>query len=152
MDSAERLRIKEWAVEDRPREKMLLKGTPSLSDAELLAILIGSGNTQETAVQLSQRILNAVSNNLNALGKMSVKELTAFNGIGEAKAVTIVAAMELARRRSDAAPLPRESIRSSEQIFRLFYPLLCDLPHEEFWIAMTNRSAKVIEKVKISQG
>jgi DNA repair protein RadC len=152
VDSAGRLRIKEWAVEDRPREKMLLKGISSLSDAELLAILIGSGNTQETAVQLSQRILNAISNNLNALGKMSVKELTAFNGIGEAKAVTIVAAMELARRRGNADPLPRESIRSSSQVFKLFYPLLCDLPYEEFWIAMTNCSGKVIEKVKISQG
>ncbi|MDR2764787.1 MAG: DNA repair protein RadC [Tannerella sp.] len=152
MDSAERLRIKEWAVEDRPREKMLLKGISSLSDAELLAILIGSGNTQETAVQLSQRILNTVSNNLNALGKMSVKELMTFNGIGEAKAITIVAAMELARRRGDADPLPRESIHGSAQVFKLFYPLLCDLPHEEFWIAMTNRSGKVIEKVKISQG
>ncbi|MDR2138039.1 MAG: DNA repair protein RadC [Tannerella sp.] len=152
MDSAERLRIREWAVEDRPREKTLLKGISSLSNAELLAILIGSGNTHETAVQLSQRILNSVSNNLNALGKMSVKELMTFNGIGEAKAIAIVAAMELARRRGEADPLQRASIRSSEQVFQLFYPLLCDLPHEEFWIAMTNRSGKVIEKVKISQG
>ncbi|MDR1455791.1 MAG: DNA repair protein RadC [Tannerella sp.] len=131
---------------------MLLKGSSTLSDAELLAILIGSGNTKETAVQLSQRILNAVSNNLNALGKMSVKELTAFNGIGEAKAIAIVAAMELARRRGDADPLPKEGIQSSAQVFKLFYPLLCDLPYEEFWVAMTSRSGKVIEKVKISQG
>ncbi|MDR3269304.1 MAG: DNA repair protein RadC [Tannerella sp.] len=152
MDSAGRLRIKEWAVEDRPREKMLLKGIASLSDAELIAILISSGNSNETAVQLSQRILNSISNNLNALGKLSVKELMAFHGIGEAKAVTIAAAMELGRRRGDAEPLSRESIRSSNQVYRLFHPLLCDLPHEEFWIALTNRSAKVIEKVKISQG
>jgi DNA repair protein RadC len=152
MDSAGRLRIKEWAVEDRPREKMLLKGVSSLSDAELLAILIGSGNSSETAVQLSQRILNTVSNNLNALGKLSVKEMMTFNGIGEAKAVTIAAAMELGRRKGEAEPLLRESIRSSHQVFRLFYPLLCDLPHEECWIALTSRAGKVIEKVKISQG
>ncbi|MDR3261502.1 MAG: DNA repair protein RadC [Tannerella sp.] len=152
MEPAGRLRIKEWAVEDRPREKMLLKGIASLSDAELLAILISSGNNNETAVQLSQRILSSVSNNLNALGKLSVKELTAFNGIGEAKAVTIAAAMELGRRRGDAEPLPRESIHSSIQVYRLFYPFLCDLSHEEFWVALTNRSAKVIEKIKISQG
>jgi DNA repair protein RadC len=131
---------------------MLLKGISSLSEAELLAILIGSGNSHETAVQLSQRILNSVNNNLNALGKLSVRELTAFNGIGEAKAITIAAAMELGRRRSDADPLPRESIISSAQVFRLFYPLLCDLPHEECWVALTNRSAQVIEKIKISQG
>ncbi|MDR1337274.1 MAG: DNA repair protein RadC [Tannerella sp.] len=152
MDSAGRLRIKEWAVEDRPREKMLLKGTSSLSDAELLAILIGSGNTRETAVQLSQRILNSVSNNLNALGKMSLKELTAFNGIGEAKAVTVLAAMELGRRRDGSEPRPGESIRTSAQVFKLFHPQLRDLPHEEFWIATTDRAGKVIEKVKISQG
>jgi DNA repair protein RadC len=152
MDSAERLRIKEWAVEDRPREKMLLKGNSALSDAELLAILISSGNSNESAVQLSQRILNSVNNNLNALGKRSVGELTAFNGIGQAKAVTIAAAMELGRRRGGTDPLPQESLRSSAQMFRLFYPLLCDLSHEECWIAMTSPSGKVIEKRKISQG
>jgi DNA repair protein RadC len=152
MQTAERLRIKEWAAEDRPREKMLLKGISSLSDAELLAILIGSGNSTETAVQLSQRILNAVSNNLNMLGKLSVKEMTAFKGIGEAKAITIAAAMELGRRKGLSEPLLRESIRSSQQVYRLFYPLLCDLPHEELWIAPTNRAGKVIEKIKISQG
>ncbi|MDR3194244.1 MAG: DNA repair protein RadC [Tannerella sp.] len=151
-DLAGRLRIKEWAVEDRPREKMLLKGISALSDAELLAILIGSGNSSETAVQLSQRILNSISNNLNALGKMSIKELMTFNGIGEARAITIAAAMELGRRRDVAEPLQRKSIRSSAQVYRLFHPLLCDLPYEECWIAMTGSSGKIIEKVKISQG
>lgn len=151
-DTNERLRIKEWAEEDRPREKMLLKGVSSLSDAELIAILIGSGNSDETAVQLSQRILNSVSNNLNTLGKLSVKGLMAYKGIGEAKAITIAAAMELGRRKAAAKPTKREAIRSSNDAFLIFYPILCDLPHEELWIALTNHAAKVIEKVKISQG
>ena len=147
-----RLRIKEWAEEDRPREKMLLKGVSSLSDAELIAILIGSGNSSETAVQLSQRILGSVSNNLNALGKLSVKDLIEYKGIGEAKAITIVSAMELGRRKSVAEPLRREDVRSSEEAFRIFYPILCDIPHEELWIALMNRAGKVVEKAKISQG
>ena len=147
-----RLRIKEWAEEDRPREKMLLKGASSLSDAELIAILIGSGNSDETAVQLSQRILNNASNNLNALGKFSVKELMEYKGIGEAKAITIVAAMELGRRKSVAEPVKRKSIRSSNDAFQIFYPILCDIPHEELWVALTNHAGKVIEKHKVSQG
>ncbi|MDR0348035.1 MAG: DNA repair protein RadC [Tannerella sp.] len=152
MASDGRLRIKDWAIEDRPREKLLLKGVTSLSDAELLAILISSGNSEETAVQLSQRILNSVSNNLNALGKLSVKDLTAFKGIGEAKAITIAASMELGRRRGVSDPVMRDTIHSSRQAFEVFYPLLCDLPHEELWVALANRTGKVIEKVKISQG
>jgi len=144
--------MKEWAEEDRPREKMLLKGVSSLSDAELIAILIGSGNNDETAVRLSQRILNNVSNNLNTLGKLSIKELMTYKGIGEAKAVTIAAAMELGRRKTIAEPEKRATIQSSKDCFQLFYPILCDLPHEELWIALTNRRGKVIEKVKISQG
>ena len=147
------MKIKEWAEEDRPREKMLLKGIASLSDAELLAILIGSGNNQETAVQLSQRILKSVNNNLNALGKLSVKELMSkFKGIGQVKAITVNAALELGKRRNSSDPVQRPTIRSSQDAFRLLHPLLCDLPHEELWIALTNRSAQVIEKVKISQG
>jgi DNA repair protein RadC len=151
-DANERLRIKEWAIEDRPREKMLLKGVSSLSDAELIAILIGSGNVNETAVQLSQRILNSVSNNLNALGKVPIKNLMEYKGIGEAKAITIAAALELGRRRSVSEPAKRESIRSSQDAFQAFYALLCDLPHEELWAAMTNPAGKIIDKVKISQG
>ncbi|WP_298546404.1 DNA repair protein RadC [uncultured Parabacteroides sp.] len=147
------MKIKEWAEEDRPREKMLLKGIASLSDAELLAILIGSGNSRETAVQLSQRILYSVNNNLNALGKLSVKELMSkFKGIGQVKAIIINAALELGKRRGDSDPVQRPAIRSSQDAYRLFHPLLCDLPHEELWIALTNRSSLVIEKVKISQG
>jgi len=148
----ERLRIKDWALEDRPREKLLLKGFASLSDAELLAIFISSGTKKETAVQISQRILRSVSNNLSELGKLSVADLMEFNGIGKAKAVTIAAAMELARRKSVSQPVDREQIRCSRDAYRVFYPVLCDLKHEELWIALTNNSGKVIEKRKISQG
>ena len=151
-DTKGRLRIKEWAEEDRPREKMLLKGVSSLSDAELIAILISSGNSDETSVQLSQRILNNASNNLNTLGKLSLKELMEYKGIGKVKAITIIAAMELGRRKSVAEPVKRNSIRSSNDAFRIFYPLLCDIPHEELWVALTNHAGKVIEKLKVSQG
>jgi DNA repair protein RadC len=147
-----KLSIKKLAVEDRPREKMLLKGVASLSDAELMAILISSGNNEETAVQLSQRILNCANNNLNTVGKLSVKELMVFKGIGEAKAITISAAMELGRRKSLTEPETRFKIGSSHDAFKIFYPHLCDLQHEELWVALTSRSSRVIEKVKISQG
>lgn len=147
-----RLSIKELAEEDRPREKLMLKGASSLSDAELMAILTRAGNNEETAIQLSQRILNSVSNNLNTLGKLSVKELMKYKGIGDAKAVTIAAAMELGRRREVTEPVKRELIRSSNDAFRIFYPFLCDIPHEELWIALTNRAGKVLEKIKISKG
>ncbi len=147
------LSIKEWAEEDRPREKMLIKGISSLSNAELIAILIGSGNKNETAVQLAQRILFSVNNNLNTLGKRSIKELIAgFKGIGEAKAITICAALELGRRRAQSEPEVRNTIQSSQDVYHLFYPLLCDLPHEELWIALLNRKNKVVEKSRVSQG
>ena len=147
------MKIKEWAEEARPREKMLLKGIASLSDAELLAILIGSGNNSETAVQLSQRILSSVDNNLNALGKLSIKELTTkFKGIGTVKAILINAALELGKRRNAHNPIQRPYIRTSKEVYELLHPILCDLPHEELWIVLTNRSSKVIEKLKISQG
>ena len=148
----ERLRIKELAAEDRPREKMLLKGASSLSDAELIAILIGSGNSQETAIQLAQRILNGVRNNLNALGKLTLRELMTYKGIGEAKGITLLAAMELGRRRGLSEPPERLAIRSSQDAFRLFYPVLCDLPHEELRAAFISRSGKVIEQTVISRG
>ncbi|MEG1544185.1 MAG: DNA repair protein RadC [Tannerellaceae bacterium] len=147
------LSIKDWAEEDRPREKMLQKGLFALSNAELLAILIGSGNNEETAVELAQRILLSVGNDLNALGKRTVKELIgSFKGIGEAKAVTIAAALELGRRRREVTLAERDQIRSSMDVFALLSPLLSDLPYEELWIVLINRSAKVIEKLKISQG
>ena len=147
-----KLSIKNLAIEDRPREKMLLKGVAALSNAELMAILIGSGNLEETAVQLSQRILNSAKNNLNTLGKYSIKQLMEYKGIGEAKAITISAAMELGRRKGISDPEKREAIHSSNDAFQIFYPILCDLPHEELWAALTNRAGFVIEKIKISQG
>jgi DNA repair protein RadC len=148
-----KLSIKEWAEADRPREKMLQKGMAALSDAELLAILIGSGNQEESAVQLAQRILHSVQNNLNELGKLSIKDLTAgFKGIGEAKAIAIAASLELGRRRNASEQPRKDNISCSKDAYMLFYPLLCDLRHEELWIALTNQASKVIEKTKISQG
>ncbi|MDR0749312.1 MAG: DNA repair protein RadC [Tannerellaceae bacterium] len=148
-----KLTIKDWAVEDRPREKMLLKGASSLSDAELLAILIGSGNSTESAVQLSQRILHFAGNNLNRLGKLTIKELTAeFKGIGEAKAVTIASALELGRRRNGSERPRQEKILCSKDAYLLFKPFICDLHHEELWIALTNQSGKVTGKMKVGQG
>lgn len=148
-----KLTIKDWAEDDRPREKVLLRGITSLSNAELLAILIGSGNNDESAIQLSQRILNTVNNNLYALGKLSLSDLTTgFKGIGVAKGVTILAALELGRRRREAEPAVRLQITCSRDVYDLFFPLLADLPHEEFWVAYLNRSNRVIDKVKLSQG
>lgn len=147
------MKIKEWAEEDRPREKMLSKGVAALSDAELLAILIGSGNTEETAVQLSQRILGSVRYNLHALGKLSVKDfVSTFKGIGDAKAVTIIAALELGKRRGSSETPDLKQVRSSRDAWLLFHSRLCDLPYEELWAAFTNRAGKVIDQIKLSQG
>jgi DNA repair protein RadC len=147
------MKIKDLAEEDRPREKVMMKGFAALSDAELLAILIGSGNNEETAVQLSQRILNTYSNNLNTLGKITIKDLSrSFKGIGEVKAITILAALELGRRRKAAEPQSYPVIRCSSDVNDIFYPILADLPHEELWIGLTNNAGKVIEKHRISQG
>lgn len=141
------------AEEDRPREKLLNQGIGSLSDAELLAILIGSGSRDETAVQLSQRILQSVDNNLNQLGKCSVHHLVSgFKGIGEAKAITIVAALELGKRRGVSDIIKRQKIICSRDIFHFFHPLLADLEHEEFWVLFLNRANKVIDKKRISIG
>jgi len=149
----DRLRIRDMAEADRPREKLLQKGISTLSDAELLAILIGSGNDTETAVELSQRILCFVDNNLNELGKLDVKKLSSqFKGIGTVKAITIVAALELGRRRVSSEVLVKNKIASSNDIYRYFYPHLADLPYEEFWILLLSRSMHIIKKVKIGQG
>lgn len=144
--------IKSWAEGDRPREKLLLKGELSLSDAELIAILIGSGNREESAVQLSKKILNGVQNNLNALGKTSVKKLMKYKGIGEAKAISIVAAMELGRRRRSEEALVRKKITSSASVFEVMQPIIGDLNHEEFWIIYLNNSNKIIHKNQLSKG
>lgn len=147
-----KLSIKEWAVEDRPREKLLQKGTRTLSDAELMAILLGSGNTEESAVELSRRILASAGNNLNELGKKQITDLIKFKGIGEAKAVNIVAALELGRRRKEQTPADKLAIATSSDAAAYFRPMLEDLPVEEFWVLLLNRSNVVIDKFMVSQG
>ena len=144
--------IKAWNEDDRPREKLLLKGRVALSDAELIAILIGSGNRDESAVGLSQRIMASVENNLSELGKTSVAQLKQFKGIGQAKAITIVAALELGRRRRGQEALERAKISSSESVFELLQPVIGDLPHEEFWAIFLNNGNKVLQTLQLSKG
>jgi len=148
-----RLTIRNWAEDDRPREKMLRKGAHSLSDAELLAILIGSGNRDESAVELSRRIMHECSDNINELALLSISDLCKrFKGIGEAKAITIMAALEIGKRRKTSEILERKKITSSLDLFDLFEPQLVDLPHEEFWIGLLNGANKVIEIKRLTQG
>lgn len=148
-----RLTIRDWAEDDRPREKMLRKGSVSLSDAELLAILIGSGNRDESAVELSRRIMRESHDNINELAQLTVNDLCkSFKGIGEAKAITIMAALELGKRRKTSEFLERKKITSSIDLFELFEPQLVDLPHEEFWIGLLNGANKVIEIKRLTQG
>lgn len=144
--------IKYWAEDDQPREKLMLKGKVALSDAELIAILIGSGSRNESAVELSKRILASVDNNLNALGKQSLQQLMIFKGIGEAKAITIAAAMELGRRRRDEEGIDLKRITSSRAVFEIMQPIIGELPHEEFWILYLNNSNKVTYKSQLSKG
>lgn len=146
------LKITEWAVEDRPREKLTRKGTASLSDAELLAILISSGTRDKSAVDLGRELLNMANNNLNSLGKLSVTDLRKIRGIGPARAVVISAAMELGRRRKLAEIPETHVIKCSRDVADIFQPLLADLCHEEFWILFLNRSNKVIDRMKLSHG
>ncbi len=152
MNEYKKLNLKEWAVEDRPREKLLSNGARSLSDAELIAILIGSGNLSETAVELSRRILSSVNNNLNDLGRRGIDYLKTFNGIGEAKAVSIVAALELGKRRKEAEVFVKRKITCSRDAADFFMPLLGDLNHEEFWVLLLDRGNKIIDHLRISQG
>ena len=144
--------INQWAEDDRPREKFLLKGKSALSDSELLAILIGSGSRNESAVQLCQRILASSENNLNTLGKMSVSQLMQFKGIGEAKAISIAAALELGRRRRAEEAVELKKITSSKAVFDIMQPIIGELPHEEFWVLYLNNSNKVIHKSQLSKG
>lgn len=148
----EKLNITDWALQDRPREKLMVHGRQSLTDAELIAILIGSGSTKETAVELAKRILNSVDNNLHLLGKQSISDLMKFKGIGEAKAISIVAALELGRRRKLSDVLEKKQIKKSQDVFALMNPILSDLPHEEFWVLFLNRKNDVLDKQKIGQG
>jgi len=146
------LSIKKWAEDDRPREKLLQKGKLSLSDSELIAILIGSGSRNESAVELSKRILSSAKNNLSELGKLPVNQLCKFKGIGPAKAVAIVAALELGRRRRLEEALEQKKITSSNSVFEIMQPIIGELQHEEFWIIYLNNSNKVIEQFQISKG
>jgi DNA repair protein RadC len=152
-DKDKRLTLREWAEDDRPREKMLRKGIQSLSDAELLAILIRSGSKNETVVELSRRILHECHDNLNELAQLSVLDFCRrFKGIGEAKAITVIAALELGKRRKTHETLERKKITSSKDLMELFEPLLIDLPHEEFWVAFINSGNRVIETYRLTQG
>lgn len=146
------LKITDWAVEDRPREKLILKGTASLSDAELLGILISSGTKDKSAIDIGRELLLLVNNNLNSLGKLTIAELQKLNGIGPARAVTIAAALELGRRRKLTELPDVTQIKCSKDVADIFQPILSDLLHEEFWILFLNRSNKVINRMKLSQG
>lgn len=148
----EKLNINQWAREDRPREKMMQHGAGALSNAELLAILIGSGSTEDTAVELTRKILDDCHNRLGELGKYTVDDLCRYKGIGPAKAVAILAASELGRRRREEEPSERKKIISSQDVYAFFHPLMCDLSIEECWVLLLNQAAKVIDAVKISQG
>lgn len=148
----QRFSIRQWAEDDRPREKLLQKGKLSLSDSELIAILIGSGSRNESAVELSKRILSSTRNNLSELGKLSVNQLCNFKGIGSAKAVSIIAALELGRRRRIEEALEQKKISSSASVFELMQPVIGELPHEEFWILYLNNSNKVIDQFQLSKG
>ena len=148
----QKLGIKAWAEADRPREKLLLQGRRQLTDAELIAILIGSGSRTETAVDLSKRILGFYQNDLAKIAKLSVKELSKFKGIGEAKAIAIVAALELGRRRKEVENDGPQKISSSKDAYLMLKSEFEDLPHEEFWVLLLNRANFVIGKHFISKG
>jgi len=147
-----KLNINEWAEEDRPREKMANLGAEALTNAELLAILIGSGSTKESAVDLMKRILGDCNNNLNTLGKMGVRELCQYNGIGEAKAISILAACELGKRRQMESPEERPDLSSATRIYNLMRPVMQDLDVEEFWVLLLNQHYRLIKRVRISHG
>ncbi len=144
--------IKHWSEDDKPREKLLNKGKSALSDAELLAILIGSGSRNESAVALCKRILKQNEHNLHQLQKQSIQQLIQFKGIGEAKAVTIVAALELANRIRQAETKELTKITTSIDVFNLMQPIIGDLQHEEFWVLLLNNSSKILYKLQLSKG
>ena len=149
----DKLPISQWSEDDRPREKLLTKGKGQLSRAELIAILIGSGNHEESAVELSKRILNSVNNNLAELSKLGVKELCKFKGIGPAKAISIIAALEIGRRRrADDVIIKKKKIVSSKDVYDVFYADLSDKNYEEFWILLVDRANQIIKKINISEG
>ena len=146
------LSIKNWASDDRPREKLMAKGVDSLSDAELLAIIIGSGTREISAVELARQILSLSENNLSLLGKKSVPDLKKVKGIGEAKAIALVAAFELGRRRNQTETVDKQQVTSSKEVFNFIRAKLSDLEHEEFWVLYLNRSNRIIDSYKLSKG
>lgn len=148
----EKITIKLWAEEDRPREKLSLQGRRSLSDAELIAILIGSGSRNESAVELSKRILHTCNNDLNFLGKLNIQDLSKFKGIGDAKAISIIAALELGRRRKESVRQHQILVHSSKDAYEAIKSQFTDLNHEEFWILLLNRANKITSKQLISKG
>jgi DNA repair protein RadC len=144
--------ILSWAEEDRPREKLMLKGRAALSDAELIAILIGSGTRELSAVDLSKLILHSVGNNLNELAKLSINDLMKFKGVGDAKAISIAAALELGRRRKESEVVKKAKITSSADAYQAMRPYLLDLSHEQFWVLLLNRASEIIRPFQISIG
>ncbi len=152
LNSERKSSIKLWAEDDRPREKFALKGKQSLSNAELIAILLSTGTKDESAVDLARKILNLTNDNLNDLARLTINDLKTIRGIGEAKAITIAAALELGRRRKDEAAKEVEIIKGSKDIYKYFEPILSDLPHEEFWVLLLARNNRVIGRKKISEG
>ncbi|MBO7416474.1 MAG: DNA repair protein RadC [Bacteroidaceae bacterium] len=152
MDKPDKLNLKQWAVEDRPREKMRQKGASALTNAELLAILIHTGNTEDSVVALTQKVMASCRNSLSELGKLSVGELCSFKGIGEAKAITILAACELGRRRREEEPLRKPVIRTSRDIYDWFYPMMSDMQVEECHVLFLNQAAKVLDSMRVSLG
>ncbi|HYK77395.1 MAG TPA: DNA repair protein RadC [Daejeonella sp.] len=148
----QKITIKAWAEEDRPREKLSVQGRRSLSDAELIAILIGSGNREESAVELSRRILHHCDNDLNRLGKLNIPDLAQFKGIGQAKAISIIAALELGRRRRESISDVQASIHGSKEVYEALSPHFVDLDHEEFWIILLNRANKITSRHLVSRG
>lgn len=152
MADYEKISIKHWAVEDRPREKILRHGFSALSNAELMAILIGSGNRTESAVELSRRILSDFNNNLEHLGQASIDKLMTYLGMGEAKSVTVLAALELGKRRQLETKSRLQKINTSSDVYDLMALQLAELQHEEFWVIYLDRANNVIDKVRISQG
>ena len=147
-----KLNINQWAEEDRPREKLMRLGPAALSDAELLAILVGSGSTKEDAVSLMKRILVDCHNNLNTLGKMTIHQLCEYNGVGEAKAITILAACELGKRRQMEKPEERPDCGTATLIYNYMHPVLQDCDVEEFWLLLMNQNHRLIKKLRISHG
>lgn len=152
LDYNYKMPITKWAEEDKPREKLILKGKSALSDAELIGILLGSGNRDLSAVDLAKIILNDVGNDLNRLAKFTVKDLQKFNGIGEAKAISIISALELGRRRKESTIIQKPRIRTSNQVFEYLKPMMLDLLHEEFWVIFLSRSGSVLKHERISTG